>query len=58
MGTEADLVKQSCWAEAKAAEEGKIISATELSGKHRNRMIVLSPSKRKFLVLFSRKAGE
>ena len=42
MGTEADLIKQSCWAEAEAAEEGKIISATELSGNHRNRMYCLS----------------
>ena len=53
MGTEADLVKQSCWAEAEAAEEGKIISAMELLGPH-----VLSQSKRKFLLLFSRKADE
>ena len=42
MGTEADLLKQSCWAEAEAAEEGKIVSATELSGNHRNRMYCLS----------------
>ena len=42
MRTEADLIKQSCWAEAEAAEEGKIISATELSGNHRNRMYCLS----------------
>ena len=35
MGTETDLIKQSCWAGAGAAEEGKIISATELSGNHR-----------------------
>ena len=42
MGTEADLIKQSCWAEAEAAEEGKIISATELSGNRRNRMYCLS----------------
>ena len=41
MGTEADHIKQSCWAEAEAAEEGKIISATELSGNHRNRMYCL-----------------
>ena len=26
MGTEAELIKQSCWAEAEAAEAGKIIS--------------------------------
>ena len=26
MGTEADLIKYSCWAEAEAAEAGKIIS--------------------------------
>ena len=38
MGTEANLIKQSFWAEA----EGKIISATELSGNHRNRMYCLS----------------
>ena len=25
MGTEADLIKQSCWAEAEAAKAGKII---------------------------------
>ena len=42
MGTEADHIKQSCWAEAEAVEEGKIISATELSGNHRNRMYCLS----------------
>ena len=42
MGTETDLRKQSCWAEAEAAEEGKIISATPLSGNHRNRMYCLS----------------
>ena len=42
MGTEADLIKQSCWAEAEVAEEGKIISATELSGNHRNHMYCLS----------------
>ena len=41
MGTEADLIKQSCWIEAEA-EEGKIISATELLGNHRNRMYCLS----------------
>ena len=34
MGTEADLIKQSCWAEAEAAEDGKIIGATELSGNY------------------------
>ena len=42
MGTEADLIKQRCWAEVEAAEEGKIISATELSGNHRNRIYCLS----------------
>ena len=42
MGTKADLIKQSCWAEEEAAEEGKIIIATELSGNHRNRMYCLS----------------
>ena len=42
MGTEADLIKQSCWAEAEAVVEGKIISATELSGNHRSRMYCLS----------------
>ena len=42
MGTEVGLIKQSCWAEAEAAEEGKIISATELSGNHRNCMYCLS----------------
>ena len=42
MGTEADLIKQSCWAEAEAAEEGKIISATELLGNRRKRMYCLS----------------
>ena len=42
MGTEADLIKQSYWAEAEAAEEGKIISATELSENPRNRMYCLS----------------
>ena len=42
MGTEADLIKQSCWAEAEAAAEGKIISATELSGNHHNRMCIVS----------------
>ena len=44
MGAEADLIKQSCWAEAEfeATEEGKIISATEYSGNHRNRMYCLS----------------
>ena len=31
MGTEADLIKQSCWAEEEVAEEGKIIRATALS---------------------------
>ena len=40
MGTEADHIKQSCWAEAEEAEEGKIISATELSGNHRKACIV------------------
>ena len=44
MGTEADLIKQNCWAEAEAAEAGKLSaqSATELSGNHRNRMYWLS----------------
>ena len=42
MGTEADLIKQSCWAKAEAAEEGKIVSTTELSGNHCNRMYCLS----------------
>ena len=42
MGTKADLIKQSCWAQEEATEEGKIISATELSGNHRNRMYCLS----------------
>ena len=42
MGTEADIIKQSCWAEAEAAKAGKIISATELPGNHRNRMYCLS----------------
>ena len=30
MGTKADLIKQNCWAEAEAAEAGKIISAKAL----------------------------
>ena len=42
MGTEADFIKQNCWAEAEAAEEGKLISATELSWNHRNRTYCLS----------------
>ena len=42
IGIEADLIKQSRWAEAEAAKEGKIISTTELSGNHRNRMYYLS----------------
>ena len=45
MGTEADLIKQSCWAEAEAAEEGKIISVTELSGNHCNCMYCLGQNK-------------
>ena len=45
MVTEAGLIKQSCWAEAEAPEGGKIISATELSGNHRNHMYCLSQTK-------------
>ena len=52
MGTEADLIMQSCWAEAEAAEEGKIISVTELSGNHRIKPHVFSQSNQKFLLLF------
>ena len=46
MGTEADLIKQKLLGriEAEAAEEGKNISASELSGNHRNRMYCLSPN--------------
>ena len=29
MGTEADLIKQTCWAEAEAAKVGKIIGTTK-----------------------------
>ena len=44
MGTEADLIKQKLLGriEAEAAEEGKNISASELSANHRNRMYCLS----------------
>ena len=47
MGTEADLIKQSCWAKAEAAEAGKLSaqSATELSGNHRIHMYWLSENK-------------